>query len=179
MLEKTIENPLDSKEIKPINLKEINPEYSLEEWKLKLQFFSHLMEVALANYWKRPWCWERLKAGGKGGNRGWDGWMASPTQYELTWVWASSGSWWRTGKPGVLQFVGSKRVRHDLMSEQRTASVLTDSLLRLRHHAQHWRFRGDQGKVTALAVAALTVVVKQHCVLNTAQSVSCTWGIRR
>ena len=50
VLEKTIENPLDSKEIKPINLKEINPEYSLEEWKLKLQFFSHLMEVALANY---------------------------------------------------------------------------------------------------------------------------------
>ena len=60
---------------------------------------------------KRPWCWERLKAGGEGDNRGWDGWMASPTQ--CTWVWASSGRWWRTGKPGMLQFMGSQRVRHD------------------------------------------------------------------
>ena len=48
---------------------------------------------------KRPWCWERLKVGGEGDNRGWDGWMASPTQW--TWVWVNSGSWWWTGKPGV------------------------------------------------------------------------------
>ena len=54
---------------------------------------------------KSPWCWERLKAKGQEGSRGWDGWMASPTQW--TWVWASSGSWWRTGKPGVLQSMGS------------------------------------------------------------------------
>ena len=52
---------------------------------------------------KRPWCWERLKAGGEGDNREWDDWMASPHQW--TWVWASSGSWWRTGKPGGLQGV--------------------------------------------------------------------------
>ena len=50
---------------------------------------------------KRPWCWERLKAGGEGDDMGWDGWMASPTQ--LTWVWVNSGSWWWTGRPGVLQ----------------------------------------------------------------------------
>ena len=50
--------------------------------------------------WKRPWCWKRLKAGGEGDKRGWDGWMASLTQW--TWVWVSSGSWWWTGKPGVL-----------------------------------------------------------------------------
>ena len=49
-------------------------------------------------HWKRPWCWERLRAEGEESSRGWDGWMASPTQW--TWVWASSGSWWRTGKPG-------------------------------------------------------------------------------
>ena len=54
--------------------------------------------------WKRPWCWERLKAGGEGGDRRWGGWMASPSQW--TWVWASSGSWWRTGRPGVLQSMG-------------------------------------------------------------------------
>ena len=61
-------------------------------------------------HWKRPWCWERLKAG-EGDNRGWDGWMASPTQW--TWVWANSGSWWRTGKPGMQQAMGSQRVGHD------------------------------------------------------------------
>ena len=57
--------------------------------------------------WKRPWCWERLKAGGKATDRGWDGWMASLTRW--TWVWASSGSWWWTGKPGVLQSIRSQR----------------------------------------------------------------------
>ena len=64
---------------------------------------------------KRPWCWERLKAGGEGDDRGWDGWMASPTQW--TWVWVSSRSWWWTGKPGVLQSMGSERVRHNWMTE--------------------------------------------------------------
>ena len=65
--------------------------------------------------WKRPWLWERLKAGGEGDDRGWDGWMASLTQW--TWIWASSGSWWWTGKTGVLQFMGSQRVRHDWVTE--------------------------------------------------------------
>ena len=62
-------------------------------------------------HWRRPWCWERLKAGGKGDNRGWDGCMASLTWW--IWVWASSRSWWWTEKPGVLQSVGLQRVRHD------------------------------------------------------------------
>ena len=64
---------------------------------------------------KRPWCWERLKAGGEGDDRGWDGWMASPTQW--TWVWASSGSWWWTGRPDVLQSMGLQRVGHDWATE--------------------------------------------------------------
>ena len=59
-------------------------------------------------HFKRPWCWERLKAGKEGDNRGWDGWMASLTQW--TWVWVSSRSWWWTGKPGMLQSMGSQRV---------------------------------------------------------------------
>ena len=63
----------------------------------------------------RKWCWERLKAEGEGDDRGWDGWMASPTQW--TWVWASSGSWWWTGKPGVLQSMGSQRIGHDWATE--------------------------------------------------------------
>ena len=60
---------------------------------------------------KRPWCWQRLKAGGEGDKRGWDGWMASPTRW--TWVWVNSRSWWWTGRPGVLWFMGSKRDGHD------------------------------------------------------------------
>ena len=66
---------------------------------------------------KRPWCWEGLGAGGEGDNRGWDGWMASPTQW--TWVWVSSGSWWWTEKPGMLQSMGLQRVRHDWKTEVR------------------------------------------------------------
>ena len=67
-------------------------------------------------HWKRPWCWQRLKTGGEGDNRGQDGWMALLTQW--TWIWASSGREWRTVKPGVLQSVGSQRVRHDLATKQ-------------------------------------------------------------
>ena len=59
----------------------------------------------------RPWCWEGLGVGGEGEDRGWDGWMASPTRW--TWVWVNSGSWWWTRRPGVLQFMGSQRVGHD------------------------------------------------------------------
>ena len=91
-------------------LKEIIPEYSLEGLmvKLKLQYFGHLI-------WRTDSLEKTLmpgkKAGGEGDNRGWDGWMASQTQW--TWVWASSGSWWWTGKPGMLQSMGSQRVRHN------------------------------------------------------------------
>ena len=93
-------------------LKEISPEYSLEGLMLNLkpQSFGHLM-----THWKRPWCWERLRAGGEGDDRGWDGWMASPTQW--TWVWVNSGSWWWTGRPGVLRFMGSQRVGHEQTTE--------------------------------------------------------------
>ena len=87
-------------------LQEISPEYSLEGLmlKLKLQYFGHLM----LTHWKSPWCWERLKVGGAGDDRGWDGWMASLTQW--AWVWVSSGSWWWTGKP---ESRGWQRVGHD------------------------------------------------------------------
>ena len=96
-------------------LKEINPEYSLEGLmlKLKVQCFGHLM--GRTAHWKRPWCWEGLKAGGEGGNRGWDGRMASLTQWTLVWV--NSGSCWWTGRPGMLQSMGLQRVGHDWATE--------------------------------------------------------------
>ena len=93
-----------------VHPKGISPEYSLEGLmlKLKLQFFGHLM--GRLTYLKRPWCWERLKVG-EGDDRGWDGWMASLTQ------WVNSGSWWWIGRPGVLQSMGSQRVRHNWVTE--------------------------------------------------------------
>ena len=74
-------------------------------------------------HWKRLWCWERLGVGGEGDDRGWDGWMASLTRW--TWVWVISRSWWWTGRPGVLRFMGSQRVGHDRATE------LTDWLYEL------------------------------------------------
>ena len=117
VLGKTLETPLNCKEIKPINPKgnqswifigrtdaEAEIPNTLATWCEEL---THL---------KRPWCWERLKAGGEGDDRGWDGWMASLTEW--SWIWASFESWWWTGRPGVLQSMGSQRVGHNLATEQ-------------------------------------------------------------
>ena len=81
--------------------------------KLKLQYFGHLMWRT--DSFEKTWCWERLRAGGEVDNRGWDGWMASPTQW--TWVWVDSGRWWWTGRPGMLQFMGLQKVGHDWVTE--------------------------------------------------------------
>ena len=67
-------------------------------------------------HWKRPWCWERLRAGGEGDDRGWDDWMESPMQW--MWNWANSRRWWGTEKPSVLQLMGLWRIGHDLAPEQ-------------------------------------------------------------
>ena len=66
-------------------------------------------------HWKIFWCWEGLGAGGEGDDRGWNGWMASRTRW--TWVWLNSERWWWTGRPGMLWFMGSHRVRHDWVIE--------------------------------------------------------------
>ena len=98
VLEKTLESPLDYKKSNQSILKEISLEYTLEGLmlKLKLQYFGHLIQRT--DYLKRPWCWERLKAGGDGDDRGWDGWMASRTLW--IWVWVSSGNWQWKGCAG-------------------------------------------------------------------------------
>ena len=111
VLEKTLEDPWDCKEIQPVHPK------GNQSWMFIGRTDPEAETPTLwppdAKNW--PWCWERLKAGGKGDDRGWDGWMASPTQQ--TWVWVSSGSWWWTGKPCMLQSMGSQRVRHDWATE--------------------------------------------------------------
>ena len=96
-------------------LKEISAEYSLEGLILKLKSNTLATWCEELTHLKRLWCWEWLKVGGEGDDRGWDSWMASPTQW--TWVWVNSRSWWWTGGPGVLQSMGSQRVRHDWVTD--------------------------------------------------------------
>jgi len=116
VLERTLASPLDCKEIQPVHPKgnqswifigKTDAETETPTlWPPDVKELTHL---------KRPCCWERLRAGGEGDDRGWDGWMASLTQW--TWVWVNSRSRWWTGSPGVLWFMRSQRVGHDWATE--------------------------------------------------------------
>ena len=96
-------------------LKEISPGVHWKDWCWSWNSNTLATWCEDLTHLKRPQCWERLRAGGEGDDRGWDGWMASPTQW--TWVWVDSGSWWWTGRPGVLRFMGLQRVGHDWLTE--------------------------------------------------------------
>ena len=113
--------PWTARKSNQATLKEISPEYSLEGLmlKLKLQYFGHLMWRT--DSFEKTLMLGKTEAGGEGDNRGWDGWIASPTWW--TWVWASSRSWWWTGKPVMLQSMGSQRVTHDWVTELNWTSI--------------------------------------------------------
>ena len=96
-------------------LKEISPGCSLEGMMLKLKLQCLATSCKELTHWKRFWCWEGLGAGGEGDDPGWDGWMASRARW--MWVWVNFGSWWWTGRPGVLRFMGLQRVGHDWATE--------------------------------------------------------------
>ena len=116
VLEKTLESPSDCKEVQPVHPKGDQSWIFVGKTDAEAESCNTLATwCEELTHWKRPWCWERLKVGGEGDDRGWDGWMASPTRW--TWVWVNSGSWWCTGKPGVLQSMGSQRVRPDWVTE--------------------------------------------------------------
>ena len=123
--------PLTARRSNQSILKEISPEYSLEG--LMLGWSSN----TLATWWeelthlKKPWCWERLKAGGEVDNRGWDGLMASLSQW--TWAWVNSGCWWWTGRPGMLH---SQRVGHDWVTELNWTHPT-----RMGHGGEFWQNR--------------------------------------
>ena len=114
-MEKTLESHMDCKEIQPVHSKED------QQW----VFFGRndgkdatpVLWPPHAKSWLigKDWCLEGLEAGGKGNDRGWDGWMASLTRW--TWIWVNSGRWWWTGRPGMLWFMGSQRVTHDWATE--------------------------------------------------------------
>ena len=86
-----------------------------KEWCLSWNSSTLATSCKELTHWKRLWCWEGLGARGEGDDRGWDGWMASLTRW--TWVWVNSRSWWWTGRPGVLRFMGLQRVGHDWATE--------------------------------------------------------------
>ena len=100
-------------------LKEISPGCSLEGLMLKWNANTLATWCEELSHLKRPWCWERLKTGREGDDSVWDSWMISPIQ----WVWASSGSWCWTEKPGMLQSIGLQRVRHDWVTELALTNV--------------------------------------------------------
>ena len=114
VLEKTLESPLHCKEIKPVHPKDQSCSIHWKDWCWNSSNLATWC-VDRANSLEKTWCWERLKVGGEGDKRGWDGWMASLTRW--TWVWVSFRSWWWTGKPGVLHSMGLQRVGHDWVTE--------------------------------------------------------------
>ena len=107
--------PWTARRSNPSILKEISPGVHWKNWCWSWNSNTLATSCKELTHWKRLWCWEGLGAGGEGDNRGWDGWMASRTWW--TWVWVNSGSWWWTGRPGVLRFMGSQRVGHDWATE--------------------------------------------------------------
>ena len=125
-LEKPFESPLDCKEIQPVNPKWNQSWIFIERTDAEADTPNTLATWWEPTHWKRPWCWARLKVGEEGYDRGWDGWMASLTRW--IWVWASSGSWWWTGKPGMLQSMGSQRVGHDWVTELNIRLISLESI---------------------------------------------------
>ena len=115
VLEKTLESPLDCKGIKPVHPEENQLWIFIGRTDAEAEAPILWPPDVKKTHGKRPWCWERLKVR-EGDDRGWDGWMASPTRW--TWVWANSGRWWRPGRPAVLQSMGSQRVGRDWATEQ-------------------------------------------------------------
>ena len=154
-VEKTLESLLDCKKIKPVNPKGksmLNIHWKDWYWSWNSDTLATWCEELI--HWKRPWCWERLKAGGERYCKGWDGWMASLIQW--TWVWASSGKWWWIGKPGMLQSVGSQWVGQDWGTEQQQSNMWSEIYL--------WLFT-DTSKLLVLGFIADGIIGKYHFIL--------------
>ena len=121
-------------------------------------------------HWKRLWCWEGLGVGGEGDNRGWDGWMASPTWW--AWVWVSSGCWWWTGKPGVLQSTELKKVGHNWGTELNWTVSVT-------HFGNYCKISNILIVISFVLVIcdqwALTLLLQKGCSLLKAQMIVSTF----
>ena len=168
VLEKTLESPLDCKEFKPIHPEGVFIVLSVHWkgwcWSWNSNTLATWCEEL--THLKRPWCWERLKAGGEGDDRVWDHLMVSPTWW--TWVWVSSRSWWWTGRPGVLQSMGSQRVGHDWATELN--SLFMCHLHTLCTFPQGPSF--PKGSVLVIEVKS-TQAFKSNCLTSDSRSVTC------
>ena len=127
VLEKTLESPLGFKDCNQSILKRSVLGVHWKDWCWSWNSNTLSTWFEALTHWKRPWCWERLRTGGEGDDRGWVGWMASPTQW--TWAWVNSRSWWWTGRPGVLQFMGLQRVGHDWATELNWTDMYTKNFV--------------------------------------------------
>ena len=156
----SLESPLDCKEIQPVHPKG-NQSWIFtrrtDAWSCNSNTLATWFEELTV--WKRPWCWERLKAGEEGDDRGWDGLMTSLTHWN--WVWTSSGSWWWTGKPGMLQSMGSQRARHDWVTEL-NCTIFLDSTCMLIYDI--WFSHSDLLHQALFLIASIeTRLVDFHC----------------
>ena len=156
--------------LSPLDWKEIQPAYPKENQSrifIARTYAEAEAPILLATWckepmhWKRPWCWERLKTGGEGDDRGQDGWMASLTRW--TWVWTSSRKRWRTGRPGVLQSTGLQRVRHDWATEQQLQEIfpiqgLNPGLLHCREFLYHLSHQGSP-KIVPCSIQHIHIVL--------------------
>ena len=124
VLEKTLESPLDCKEIQPVHSEGDQSWVFFGRTDAKAEWNSNTLATSWEEltHWKRPLCWEGLKAGGEGDDRGCDNWKASPTRRMRVWV--SSGSWWWIGRPGVLWFMGSQKVGCDWATEMNWTELI-------------------------------------------------------
>ena len=166
VLEKTLESPLDCKEIQPVHPK------GNQSWifigrtdaEAEIQYFGHLMQGL--THLKRPWCLERLKAGGEGDDRGWDGWMASPTQW--TWVWVSSESWLWTGKLyAAVHGVAKSRTRLNDWTELNCPAISTRDTLflpsSLSIHSQFLKCHLFEGQFKLIFPKEPYLAGSNHC----------------
>ena len=126
---------------------------------------------------ERLWCWEGLGAGGEGDDRGWDGWMASLTRW--TWVWVNSGSWWWTGRPGVLRFMGSQRVGHDWATELTELNCMRAVLVpkgACPHHAAYSWLKTPNHSVSAFPQQPHPVTALAPALYSSEQAQTCPSG---
>ena len=119
----------------PWMLREINPNTHWKEWCWSWSSNTLATWCKKLSPWKIPWCWKSLKAG-EGDDRVWGGWMASPTRW--TWACACSRSWWWTGKPGLLQSIGSQRVGHDWATSLHFMFIHTHTHVKLTYTYYPW-----------------------------------------
>ena len=149
-------------------LKEISPGVHWKDWCWSWNSNTLAIWCEELTHGKRPSCWGRLRAGGEGDDRGWDGWMASPTR--CTWVWIDSGSWWWTGRPGVLRFMGSQRVRPHWVTELNWYNCLLWLLHTSRKHSIFWLELYGYMDTYIFQMPLSSTLIKMY-------SIRCTWHL--